>query len=72
MTRRPRNELPIARQLLRLTPYDGTKVRYSLDQEKERQRHFHDNHVLLSEDPMRMGPFHGSKKWLHTTVDSRQ
>ena len=72
MNRRPRNELPVARKLLRLTLYDGTKVRRSLDQEKEIQRHFHDNHVHLPGDPVRMAPFYGPKKWLHATVDSRQ
>ena len=45
MSRRPRNKLPIARELLRPTAYDVTKVRRSLDQEKERQRHYHDTHV---------------------------
>ena len=77
MSRRPRNKLPIARELLRPTAYDVTKVRRSLDQEKERQRHYHDTHVkddlpvLLPGDPVRMAPFPGSKKWQHATVVSR-
>ena len=71
MSRRPRNKLPIARELL------PTKVRRSLDQEKERQRHYQDTHVkvdlpvLLPGDPVRIAPFPGSKKWQHATVVSR-
>ena len=77
MSRRPRNKLPIARELLRPTAYDVTKVRRSLDQEKERQRHYHDTHVkddlpvFLPGDPVRMAPFPGSTKWQHATVVSR-
>ena len=54
-----------------------TKVRRKLDQEKERQRHYHDTHVkddlpvLLPGDPVRMAPCPDSTKWQHATLDSR-
>ena len=49
MSRRPRNKLPIAREFLRPTAYDVTKVRRSLGEEKERQRHYHCKELWLHE-----------------------
>ena len=77
MSRRPRNKLLIARELLKPTTYNVIKVRHSLDRDKEKQRHYHnkkasgDLPVLLPGDQVRMAPFPGSKKWLHTTVVSQ-
>ena len=74
MSRRPRNKLPISRELLKPKPYNLAQVKQCLDENKEKQRYYHDKKagqdlpVLTPGDPVRIAPFPGSKQWAAGTV----
>ena len=76
MSRRPRNCLPIAKDLLMPKPYDIKEVRKSLDRDKTKQKVYYDTKhdkdlpALAPGDPVRMTPFPGTKQWLPATVVS--
>jgi transposase InsO family protein len=74
MSRRPRNLLPIARDLLLPKVIDIPTVRRKLDMEKEKQRYYYDRKagpnlpMLQQGDPVLMSPLPGTKKWLPAKV----
>ena len=76
MGRRPRNKLPTMRELLKPATHDTAEVKRRMDEDKKRQKQYHDQlaggdlPVLVEGDPVRMAPFPGSKKWLPATVVS--
>ena len=76
MGRRPRNKLPTTRELLKPATHDTAEVKRRMDEDKKRQKQYHDQHaggdlpVLVEGDQVRMAPFPASKKWLPATVVS--
>ena len=74
MSRRPRNKLPTARELLKPRIQSPTEVNILLTKDKTKQQHYYntkavkDLPVLVPVDPVRMLPFPGSKLWLPTKV----
>ena len=71
MSRRPRNLIPTARQLLSPITLNIHEIRRRLDVEKNRQKFQHDRSKFTQElpqlragDPVYMAPLPGSKKWL--------
>lgn len=75
MGRRPRNNLPSARQLLAPTAYDPQKVKRLLDKTKDIQKYHHDHKRagkprvdLKPGDEVRMQPFPGSHTWTPAVV----
>ena len=74
MGRRPRNLLPVSRDLLQPKAFDIQAIRLKLDIEKERQRYYYDAKSagdippLQVGDPVSMSPLPGSKRWLPAKV----
>ncbi|XP_041351639.1 uncharacterized protein K02A2.6-like [Gigantopelta aegis] len=74
MSRRPRNKLPTARELLKPRAHSPTEVKRLLTKDKIKQQHYYntkagkDLPVLVPGDPVRMLPFPGSKIWLPAKV----
>lgn len=70
MGRRPRNNLPTARALLKPMNYDSIKVKRQLDKTKHAQKFYHDRKRagrprtdLRPGDEVRMQPYPGNKRW---------
>uniref|UniRef100_A0A3B3HY91 Gypsy retrotransposon integrase-like protein 1 n=1 Tax=Oryzias latipes TaxID=8090 RepID=A0A3B3HY91_ORYLA len=74
MGRRPRNNLPTARALLKPTSYDSNKVKWLLDKTKHIQKHYHDRRAVSTKpelqpgDEVRMAPHPGNQKWSPAVV----
>ena len=74
MSRRPRNKLPTARELLKPRIHSPTKVKTLLTKDKTKQQHYinkqtgKDLPVLVPGDSVRVLPFPGSKLWLPAKV----
>lgn len=75
MGRRPRNQLPAARQLLIPKAYDSSKVRDILNRSKALQKHYHDRNrttphrsTLQPGEEVRMQPYPGNRKWSPAVV----
>jgi len=74
MSRRPRNLLPVSRELLKPQLYNVVKTKELLDYDKGKQKYYYnlktgeDLPALQPGDPVRMSPLPGSKRWLPATV----
>ena len=74
MSRRPRNLLPIAKDLLRPITLDTDRIRQQLDDCKRRQKVCHDKHSggdlppLRPGDAVRLAPRPGTAEWRPGTV----
>lgn len=74
MSRRPRNLIPTKKDLLKPCTYDLNTVRKQLDENKEKQKYYHDKKasaeqpVLVKGDPVTMSPLPGTNKWLPAKV----
>ena len=74
MSRRKRNKLPTARELLKPRTHCPTEVKRLLTKDKTKQQHYYntkagkDLPVLVPGDPVRMLPFPGFKLWLPANV----
>uniref|UniRef100_A0A3B3BGB0 Integrase catalytic domain-containing protein n=1 Tax=Oryzias melastigma TaxID=30732 RepID=A0A3B3BGB0_ORYME len=74
MGRRPRNNLPAARALLKPMSFDSHKVKHLLDKAKDTQKLYHDRRAgsirpeLQPGDEVRMAPHPGNRKWSPAVV----
>ena len=74
MSRRPRNKVPAARQILQPKTVDIKAVKQTNAKEKATQQKYYnrkagqDLPVLKPGDPVRMSPLPGTKQWLPATV----
>lgn len=73
MGRRPKNKLPTAKELLNPVALNHSEIRRQLQQDKTRQKHYHDRQAddlppLTTGDPVRMAPYPGAPKWLPATI----
>ena len=77
MSRRPRNKIPVARDLLRPIAYDGESIRQQLEEHKQKQLFYYNRNAsvnlppLLPGDPVRVQPAPGARQWLPATVVKR-
>lgn len=79
MCRRPRNKIPVARDVLKPQVYDIEKVQQLLMENKEKQRFYHDEKaghdlpLLYPRDPVRMKVAVSGRnnEWIPATVVSR-
>ena len=74
MSRRPRNKVPAARQVLQPKTVNIKAVKQSNAKEKATQQKYYDRKAgqdlpsLKPGDPVRMSPLPGTKRWLPATV----
>ena len=78
MGRRRRNNLPAARSLLKPQLLDQAAVKAHFDSQAQKQKYYHDRRALpkqlpplVSNQPVRIQPTIGSKRWVPGTVVSR-